>query len=264
MYLFTSTDVSDALVAAKKRGLDVMVILNQSFPQGGNANTTAYNALTKGKVPVVYAPSAFTFTHEKAVIVDGAHAWIMTMNVTKTSATENREFLAIDDDADDIAEVEAIFQADYANKSFLPSGKLVVAPVNARERLLELISAATSTVDLEGEALSDPQITNALAAKAKVGVAVRIVLADGSTNPAQDTAIATAKQAGAKVVIQKTPYIHSKAIVVDGARAYVGSANFTAGSLSYNREIGLIVDNTAEVAKVASTIATDFSTGTPQ
>jgi phosphatidylserine/phosphatidylglycerophosphate/cardiolipin synthase-like enzyme len=60
------------------------------------------------------------------------------------------------------------------------------------------------------------------------------------------------------------PYIHAKAIVVDNAKAFIGSENFSAGSLAYNRELGVIFDNASEVAKVETAIATDYSKGTPQ
>ena len=46
--------------------------------------------------------------------------------------------------------------------------------------------------------------------------------------------------------------------------AFVGSENFSAGSLGYNRELGVIFDDASEVAKVKSTIDTDFGKGTAQ
>ena len=62
----------------------------------------------------------------------------------------------------------------------------------------------------------------------------------------------------------RTPYIHGKAIVVDGTSVFVGSENLTTGSLEYNRELGLITDETSCVTKVEATISTDFSAGVPQ
>jgi phosphatidylserine/phosphatidylglycerophosphate/cardiolipin synthase-like enzyme len=57
--------------------------------------------------------------------------------------------------------------------------------------------------------------------------------------------------------------VHAKALVIDGVHAYVGSENFTAGSLQYNRELGVFFDAPTEVAKVATTINTDFGKGSP-
>jgi phosphatidylserine/phosphatidylglycerophosphate/cardiolipin synthase-like enzyme len=259
MYLLTNSNVLNALVARKNAGLDVRVLLNKTFPSNGGSNASAYNQL--GAI-AQWAPSGFTYTHEKTVIIDGTTAWIMTMNATQTSPTDNREYLAIDTDSADVHEAEAIFEADWSNVAF-SAKKLVTAPDNASTKLTTLIASATTSIDIEAEELSDSGITGALASAADRGVAVHIVLASGSSSTSQATAIATLKQHGVKLVSVSTPYIHAKSLVVDGARAYVGSENFSTGSLRYNRELGVLFDAAPEVAKVLMTTNGDFSRGTP-
>jgi phosphatidylserine/phosphatidylglycerophosphate/cardiolipin synthase-like enzyme len=56
-------------------------------------------------------------------------------------------------------------------------------------------------------------------------------------------------------------YIHAKAIVVDGTTAWIGSENFTTGSLKYNREVGVIFTTPSEVAKVQAAIQSDVASG---
>lgn len=262
MYLFTSTAVETALVAKKNAGLDVKVMLNKTFPAGGS-NAGMYSSLQSSGVSVQYAP--VNLTHEKCVIIDGAVAWIMTMNTTQTAPTSNREYLAIDKDTDDVAEAEAIFEADWANAPpTAVTGKLLVAPINARERLLGLVNSATTSIDIEGEEFSDTQITLAIAAKADTGVKVRLVVSSATPTASQSGAINVLKMhGGAKVVSTANPTIHAKAIVVDGKAVYVGSANFTTGSLNYNRELGIITGTASEVSVVANAIQTDFAAGTP-
>ena len=77
------------------------------------------------------------------------------MNATGTAPSENREYLALDTDAADITEAEAVFEADYAMHAITPSGALVVANSNARPDLVALINASTTTLDIEGEEFSD-------------------------------------------------------------------------------------------------------------
>ncbi len=60
-------------------------------------------------------PPGFTYTHEKSVIIDGTQLWILTANGTYSGFTTNREFLVTDNDAADVAEAEAIFEADFVN-----------------------------------------------------------------------------------------------------------------------------------------------------
>jgi len=261
MYLLTNNTVISTLISKKKAGLDVKVVLNKNFPSSGTDNNSVFSQLAGNGVEVVWAPTLYTYTHEKAVIVDGTAVWIMTMNVTFSSPTSNREFLAFDTDPDDVAEAEEIFQADFTNAGASPTGKLLVAPINAHQGLLDLINNAQAKLDVEDEELSDSKIVPALVAAHDRGVAVRVVLSDDSPTTAMSNAVATLEAAGIDVKKTATPYIHAKAIVADDVLCYVGSENLTQNSLDSNRELGLIISAASEVAKVEAAINTDFFAG---
>jgi len=111
---------------------------------------------------------------------------------------------------------------------------------------------------MEAEELSDAQILSALEAAGDRGVKVHVVLADAQST----TAAATLKQHGVQLVTFAKYYVHAKSIVVDGAYAYVGSENFSGGSLGYNRELGVLTNTASEVAKVETTTQSDFAAGT--
>ena len=278
MYEMSDDTVVNALVARKAAGLDVQVILDGSTSNKA-FNTDSYNALHGAAIPVVWSNPTFTFTHEKTVILDGTSAWIMTMNANTSSPNSNREYLAIDTDAADVAEATAVFKADHAMTAITPTGDLVVANANARAKLVALIDGAQTTLDVEGEEFTDTNsngIVLAVARAARRGVQVHVVIGNSSPNA---NAIALVKNSGGSVVVtgpksgsgsQAKPYIHAKAIVVDCpttstcARGYIGSENFSAGSLGYNRELGVIFDVAAELEKVKSTIDIDFAAGTAQ
>lgn len=279
MYQIDDTRVTDALVAREHAGLDVQVILDGSTTNK-SWNTPAYDQLAAAGVAVVWSSAAFTYTHEKTVIIDGDEAWIMTMNFNNSSPKYNREYLAHDTNAADVDEATAVFVADHARQAITPTGPLVVANTNARARLVALIDGATTTLDVEGEEFSDTYSTGVVAAvvrAAKRGVAVRVVIANDTLSSSASTAAASVKAAGGKVVMTgptsgngtaQSPYIHAKAIVVDCAgttcaRGFVGSENFTAGSLGYNRELGVELSSATELAKIEAAIATDFAAGKP-
>ncbi len=277
MYEMSNNTIITALANRAKAHVTVRVVLdgssiNKSF------NTPAKNTLTTAGAAVVWSNPSFTYTHEKCVILDSSQAWIMTMNATGSAPSGNREYLAIDTDAADIAEAKAVFEADFALNAITPTGALVVANSNARADLVALINASTTTLDLEGEELSDLTtggIVDSLATAAHRGVAVRVIIGNSSPNA---TAIARVKTAGGKVVVtgpmsgsgtMTNPYIHAKAIVIDCigtqcAKGYVGSENFSANSLGYNRELGVIFSSAAELAKVETAITTDFAKGVAQ
>jgi cardiolipin synthase A/B len=58
-------------------------------------------------------------------------------------------------------------------------------------------------------------------------------------------------------------YIHAKTIEVDGKNVFLGSENFTVGSLQSNRELGVTTTTKAVVQTIAATFASDFAGGTP-
>lgn len=266
MYLLTSDEAIDALGDMKQAGKDVKVVLNQKFPTNNNDNLEAYNKLKARNVPVVWAPPNYNFTHSKTIIIDSEKVIIMTMNLTYTSPTTNREYIATDTDPADVKDAETIFAADYANTNAFVTGKLVVSPsagspVDARSRLKALIDSAKKSLDVEAQSLSDDKIADAIILAHQAGIAVRVVV-DADTNPpAQSDTIYKIKNAGVPIKKVGTPDIHAKAIVVDEERTFVGSMNLTPTALMNNRELGVITDAKAEATKVRNAIAGDFQKG---
>jgi cardiolipin synthase A/B len=277
MYELSDTSIINALVARARAGIRVQAVLDGSTTNK-SFNTSAFDKLVAAGASPVWSNPAFTFTHEKTIIIDGTSAWIMTMNATISAPTSNREYLALDTDPADVAEATAIFTADHAQQSIAPSGGLVVANSNARSSLAGLINTATTTLDVEGEEFSDLAqngIVQAVQNAANRGVTVHVVIANDSPDA---TSVQRVKMAGAKVVVtgptsgngtMTNPYIHAKAVLVDCsgttcARGFVGSENFSTGSLSFNRELGVIIDNATELAKVKTAIDKDFAAGTAQ
>lgn len=265
MYLLTANSVITALKNRKAAGVDVKVVLNQTFPTGQDSNQPAYDELQSAGVEVVWADPQFTFTHSKLIVVDAKEAWIMTMNATFTSPVDNREYLVVDSDPADVAEAEDVFTADFTRVGKAFTGKLVISPINAQQNLVQLIDAARSSVEMEAEALSETQVVDALARAADRGVTVRVVLADRSGTQSQNEAISALKGHGVSLVKltgASQPYVHAKALVVDGKVGYAGSTNFTFTSLLKNREIGVMIGEPGAVQTMAQTISQDFGNGT--
>ena len=260
MYLLSNTEVINALVSRHKAGVDVKVLLDSSSQTN---NGSVYNQLKSAGVGVAWSSTKFTYTHEQCVIIDGKTAWIMTMNLTQSSPTANREYLAIDTTAADVTEAETIFQGDFAGKpSGSVTGALMVAPINATSTVTTLINQSKSTVDIEAEELSDYHTADALKAALGRGVKVRVVLSDATMTTSGQSAVAEIKGAGGKLVTVSSPYIHAKTMIVDGTIAYVGSENFSTGSLQYNRELGVVFSIASEIQKISTTLSSDFSKGT--
>jgi len=271
MYLLTGYRFQDALIAAKRRGVDVKVVLNKTFPgnfENGQGNTPAFDKLTAAGIPTVWAPPRFQYTHSKTAIVDGKEVWIMTMNMTVTSPTSNREFIVVDRDADDVAEAQQIFDADFEGRDVTVAGRLLVwpkdaAPVDARIRLVEFVAGAKKSVTIAGSDISDGEICRAIMSAKGRGLEVRVIFDGQTMNDGETRWANTFKEAGIDVRLMNDPDLHAKVILVDGERAYTGSINFTTNSLYDNREVGLIFGDASEVSKIATTLDKDWNAAAP-
>ena len=63
-----------------------------------------------------------------------------------------------------------------------------------------------------------------------------------------------------RIVVGGRPgYLHAKAIIVDGKKAWVGSVNGSTAALTNNREFGIFVTEPALISKLSKSILSDFS-----
>jgi phosphatidylserine/phosphatidylglycerophosphate/cardiolipin synthase-like enzyme len=270
MYELEDTTAVNDLIALEHKGVTVRVVLDR---QHKSANNAAYTALSGAGVGVVWSPSAFVYTHQKTITVDGAKSLILTGNLTSQYYTTSRDYGVFDDDTRDVASIEKVFNADYTGASITPTDgdHLLWSPTDSRNRLLTVVDGATATLDVEELELSDSAVVDAIVARAKAGVAVRVVLETPTDYASEVSAI---KAAGGRVVGYSDPngfYIHAKAMVADYGlgtqQVEAGSMNISSNSPSNNRELGLILTGTGVAEPVASTIETtfaaDFAGGAP-
>jgi phosphatidylserine/phosphatidylglycerophosphate/cardiolipin synthase-like enzyme len=267
MYTLRDTTAEDDLAAAAKRGVNVRVILDQHLEK--KFNTASYGFLSAHGVHVTWAPAGVTY-HQKTLTVDGKTSAIMTANLNSDDYPATRDFLVIDTGKADVAAVAATFNADFAHQRITPpdGADLVWSPTNSQAAILAVIGAAKRTLAVENEEMGDPVITSALEAAAKRGVNVTITMTAQSD---WDSAFSALAGAGAHVRTYKDStkviYIHAKAVVADAgtsaAQMFVGSENFSAASLRYNRELGIRTTNTPVIGAVAAVLSADYSGATP-
>lgn len=268
MYELVDTTAVNDLVAREKAGVTVRVVLDG---QHTSYNSSAISKLKAAGVGVVESnTSRFTYTHQKTITVDGDESMILTGNLTSKYYTTSCDYGVIDTDANDVAAIEKVFNADYANTAITPGDgdDLLWSPTDATTRLLSIINGATKTLDIEEEEFSDSTLINAVVARAKAGVTVRVVVeypADYSSE------VSEIKAAGGTVVGYSSStgyYIHAKAIVADyglsDAAVEIGSMNWTSNSLDNNRELGIILTDTGVEKVVETQFASDYAGGTVQ
>lgn len=86
-YSFTSPEITDALIGAQERGIDVAVIVDKSQE---TAVYTAADDLSAAGVPV-HTDKSFAIAHSKIMIIDGVNVVTGSFNFTKSAENSNAE-----------------------------------------------------------------------------------------------------------------------------------------------------------------------------
>ena len=95
---------------------------------------------------MIWSSTAFTYTHQKTITVNNDESYISTGNFDTTYYATSRDYGVFDTDANDVAAIVAVFNADYAKTSITPSDgdDLVWSPTDSQTQLLALINGAST------------------------------------------------------------------------------------------------------------------------
>ena len=126
------------------------------------------------------------------------------------------------------------------------------------------IEQARRTIDLSMYELEDPTIENDLAARARAGVEVRVILDS-------EYGISGVNEPGARILDQGGVHVawapgsqifHAKYLVIDGTTLYVGTGNLTSRYYSSTRDFWIVDRDRADVIAASATFSAD-SSGAP-
>jgi cardiolipin synthase A/B len=255
MYQLSLDAFIDGIVAAADRGAAVRVVLD---PDQDNSDAIA--AFSAAGVQVKMAAPSFENYHAKVVVADGDLGVVMSGNMNYFTSNSERNYGVVLRDAEDLADIERIFDMDWdgATIGYPTCTRLLISPTNARARLLQHINSAETTLELAVMYITDDQMVLAVKQRHDAGVDVRVLLANPSWI---DGNTATAEELRAEgIAVKFISSLHAKLVIADGA-AFVGSQNFSWTSLERNREIGVLVDDTAPMARVTTQFETDWANG---
>jgi len=270
IYEISDPQIMSALESAQARKVAVRVLYNwYSFTARMQQTdiTPAILKLTQAGIQCQPAPRTFEVTHEKAFVIDRATAIVMSFNLTAEYFGTTRDFGIVTTVPAEVAEIEAVFQADWSGKPVTPTAaSLVWSPVNSSAKLTSLIASAKKTLDIYCEEADDPGTLGAMVAAARRGVKVRFIAAvlsgEGKIN-GNARGVTTLQKGGVNAVCKTFLYIHAKMVLADhgtpNAQAYIGSENFSCVSLTKNRECGIIISEPAILDRLNPTYASDWA-----
>lgn len=88
-YSFTSPEVVKSLVAAKRRGVDVRVVVDDKGNRS-KASQAAMNVVVNAGIPL-RTNSQYKIMHDKVIITDGQNVELGSFNYTRSAAESNSE-----------------------------------------------------------------------------------------------------------------------------------------------------------------------------
>ena len=261
MFVYSDPALLAAAIAAKKRGVDVRVMLNPARRSGESENEESRRKLVEAGVSVLDSNPAFDLTHEKSMVVDDAEAFVMSLNWETRNVTETRDYAVATKHKREVDEIVACFDADWKRQSFKPEAEsaLIWCNTNGRERFAHFIDRAQHSLWLQNERYQDAVIIERVVRAAERGVKVHVVARPPHTLKKEKLiegvgGLRIMGDVGCKVHKLKHIRLHGKMMLADGARAIVGSVNLSPGSFDARRELAIEVDD-AHVVGPLETVA---------
>ena len=113
IYSFTLTDVSQALIAAQKRGVDVKVVMER---ENVNESYSQFYVLRNAGVPIRWDTNS-ALMHDKFAVIDGHVILTGSFNWTVSASNSNNENLVVIDSASWGDAFESSFQQVWSAAS---------------------------------------------------------------------------------------------------------------------------------------------------
>ncbi len=194
VYILTEKRIIQALKDAKKRGVDVRVVLEKNVFGATSINSAVFKALQGAGISVTYDNSKlYNFVHTKLLLVDDSYV-ISTGNFSYSSFTTNREFFVIGKNPSDLQVLQDIFSADFEGREITEiNNNLVISPIDSRKKIETLLKSAKKDIFLYAENFGDESILNILSEKVVNGIPVTICMTDPSKVKSNTEAITLLK-----------------------------------------------------------------------
>jgi cardiolipin synthase A/B len=280
MFLFhsdkTGWEFAQELVAKKKQGVDVKVLLD-AMGQVNESGEVVKFLQANGVDVKLYNKKLFDWenvniTHRKLVIVDGYKGITGGMNVGDEYQFDWHDLMA-SVEGETVQEFQQEFFQNWqhaggqvpANLPRIPAGMkfgstatrvTVTSPQepgkekDSKNAFISAIQSALHHIYVVQPYFSDPDILDALIAAARRGVEVRVLLPGVSDNPIhevlnQQNAERLVKAGGKAFKVDPGPdkkvFTHAKLMTIDGIWTTIGSTNFDTRALENNQELNISV-----------------------
>jgi cardiolipin synthase A/B len=270
MFVFSDPDLINAVIAAKKRGIDIQVMLNPARRSGEEENGETRTLLEAAGIEVKDSNPRFGLTHEKSMVIDNDTAFIKSLNWATKNLTVTRDYAITTSHKHEVDEVIACFDADWNRSDFDPGEQahMIWCTGNGRDRIARFIDEAKHTLFVQNERYQDSVIIERLVRAAVRGVKVHIMARPPHSLKKEKLVesvggLRIMDDVGIKVHTLRHLKLHGKMLIADGSRAIVGSINLAPGSFDDRRELAIEVHDEDVVLRLQSIAHEDWKNSHP-
>jgi phosphatidylserine/phosphatidylglycerophosphate/cardiolipin synthase-like enzyme len=248
IFRFDRKEIENALKAASDRGVAVRALIAQTNRGGESKLRSLEMRFLEAGITVARTASDLTRYHGKMMIVDRRTLFLLSFNFVHLDIDHSRGFGIVTTNAKIVSEAVKLFEADCNRTEYLPGvDELLVSPLNAREQLSALIKQARKQLLIYDPKIADRRMIRLIEDRANNGVEVKIL---GSLTP---------RKPNLAVSRLTTMRLHTRTIIVDAKRAFVGSQSLRQLELESRREIGIIVRDAKAVKTLLATFEKDWA-----
>jgi len=270
MFLFSHPELLKAVIDAKKRGVNVRVMLNPARRSGQSENAETHKKLKAAGIEVIDSNPAFDVTHEKSMVVDDTTAYVKSLNWDIKNLTETRDYAVITTHGPEVREVIECFEADWHRKPFTVDqhSQLIWCSGNGRDRIARFIDEAKHTLFVQNERYQDAVIIERLVRAKERGVKVHVMARPPHKLKKEKLTegvggLRIMDDVGIKVHKLKHLKLHGKMLLADHSRAIIGSINLAPGSFDSRRELAIEVHSPEVVERLKKVAHHDWKHSHP-
>ena len=244
IFRFDRPELRHALVEAVRRGVAVRALISYTNRGGEKKLRKLESDFLGNGIQVARTADDLVRYHGKMVLIDGKQLWVLSYNFTGIDL-RSRGFAVVTHDADLLADAEKLLEADSSRQPYKPGRSgLVVSPLNSRQELARLIKSAKRELLIWDLKVTDREMLRLLRERADAGVTVR-VLGKIKGNKLQVAAFRSLR-------------LHTRTIVCDRRKVFIGSQSLRKDELDARREIGVIVRNHAIAKELVAIFKKDW------
>ena len=227
IFRFDRAEIETALASAVSRGVSVHALIAHTN-RGGEQNLRKLELrlLAAGATVARTADDLIRY-HGKYIIIDRRELHVLSFNFTHLDIDYSRGFGLITRNRKLVQEAIRLFEADTERQPYVAGAAgLVVSPVNARTELSKFIRGAKKELLIYDPEISDAAMLRDLEERSKAGVEIKII----------GRVTRTSSQLPAKKLSGLR--LHTRTIIRDGRRAFIGSQSLRELELAARREVG--------------------------